>query len=125
VWQKVRRVVRTGGVIEDYPDDPRGHSGCHAPQAQACSMSALKGKKSKMTLAYPLWTSSLQRTRAFLIFPLEDRVTKKLVSAGGLMKETSPKMASGGQPHNGASTADTLSMPTDLTAAFTLKGVRQ
>jgi hypothetical protein len=23
---EIRRVVRTGGVIEDYPDDPRGHS---------------------------------------------------------------------------------------------------
>src|SRR2546427_7502998 len=45
--------------------------------------------------------------------------------AGGLMKEATKKMASSGQPHNDASTTNTLPMPTGPTAAFTLKGVRQ
>ena len=40
------------------------------------------------------------------------------------MKEVTEKMASV-QPHHDASTTDTLPVPTGLTAAFTLKGVRQ
>src|SRR5438132_12388748 len=43
---------------------------------------------------------------------------------GGVMKEVTEKMASV-QPHHDASTTDTLPVPTGLTAAFMLKGVRQ
>jgi ABC-type methionine transport system ATPase subunit len=41
------------------------------------------------------------------------------------MQETSPKMAFSVQPPSSASTTNSLSVPTGLAAAFTLKGVRQ
>jgi putative ABC transport system ATP-binding protein len=47
------------------------------------------------------------------------------VIACDLIKEETKKMASGAQPHHSASTTKPLSIPPGLTAAFTLKGVRQ